>query len=307
MIRAVVALLLVAAPVAWASADAAACWGRGVTDVGQCKAAMAPVRSGLGLISDDAVARWWSGAAPACGAAAPCVPGAVSAAVATGSTLAAPPSDAETPGDTAAVVVDAGVSSATPAPNSTTAATSVVASAAQNSAPTPEPKAANCGGAGVDALAEKASLSPGEVQCLADLASGRVSAPDSDVQTAAIALYNRRSAGWQDAVEKALGRPGLKNAAALNQAGIAPAYNGQRFEAVLTRSRAVWSNLDKGYQVDAKARSFVAEHACRSAVQLQKSGKSVGDGLTWCERWLDLATKVGAGADDARAHVAELE
>lgn len=300
--RSPLGLVLVAvlwAGTAWAVASADRCWGRSADAGDACVAALTPTLSALGLDAADPLDRWLTSSPPACAAAIDC-----GSTGGTASVAGAPPQAASVPaGLDSSMPATPAVAASVPAAQPPTSA--IVAAAAPASAPAATSVA--CGGAGVEALSEKPQLSPGEVQCLADIASGKVQAGDPDAQTAAVTLYNRRAAGWQDAVEKALARPGLKNAAALNQAGIAPAYNGQRFEAVLARARAVWTNLDKGYQVDAGGRGFVSEHACRAAVQLEKSGKSVGDGLGWCERWLDLATKTGKGAEDARAHVAELE
>ena len=164
-----------------------------------------------------------------------------------------------------------------------------------------------CAGFQVSALQGKGSLTPEETVCLQDTAHGRRSAADPDVQVAAVTLYNKRISGWPSAVEAALGRPSLGNAPALNFAGIKPAYDAGRYSTVMKRSKSVWRNLDKGYQLSSSDRSFVAEFACRSSAQLALSGKDPGDGITWCERWYDLADRAGKSTDAIQDLIDQLE
>jgi len=196
-----------------------------------------------------------------------------------------------------------GSSSATPAPTATPVD-------APTSATTPPPDTSGddvCGGIVVKSLEGSSSLSPAETVCLQATAEGRTSATDPDVQVAAITLFNNRAGGWKGAVEAALKRPALGNAPPLNFAGIKPAYDQGRYSTVLKRSRTVWRNLDKGYQLSGKDRGFVVEFACRSAGQLALSGNPPDDGLDWCERWLDVAQRSGGAVGPIEDLISQLE
>jgi len=248
------------------------CWGTGATD---CQTAMAARGALLGLGNRDF-------AAPAaCGAVIDCATTPTPAATRTPAAARTEPtpstaaatatSDGSTPAERVAVVEP--IREATPA--------------AASSGGDP------CGTIAVLSLESKASLSPAETVCLQATADGRRSAPDPEIQVAAVTLFNTRAGGWPAAVEAALKRPALKNAPALSFAGIKPAYDQGRYGTVLTRTRNVWRNLDKGYQLGAKDKTFVTEFACRSAGQLALSGNPPDDGLDWCERWLDRASRAG--------------
>ena len=192
---------------------------------------------------------------------------------------------------------------ATPAPvagaepvSSTPAATPAAVAEATPVAPVTESPANTgdvCAGVDVASLASAASLTSDQTTCLVATAKGQRPAPDPEVQAAAVALFNHKASGWSGAVEAALGRPALKNAPALNFAGLKPAYDRGRYPTVLARSRIVWRNMDKGTQWTRSDRVFVTEFACRSSAQLAMSGDPPGDGLDWCERWLDAAERAG--------------
>lgn len=165
-----------------------------------------------------------------------------------------------------------------------------------DSKPTPEQLASlsgACRGLSIASLEKRSRHSSVELRCLLDTAHGRTGAGDADVQIAAITVANAKSKGWAKAVEAALKRGALGNAPQLNFAGIGPAYSGKRYSTALKRARIVWKNRGKGYQLSARDLTYVVEYACRSAGQLALSGKPSGDGLDWCERWLDRAERAG--------------
>jgi hypothetical protein len=158
-----------------------------------------------------------------------------------------------------------------------------------------EPAAGDrCAGIDVADLRSLPGLTGAQVACLEDTAHGRRAASDPDTQEAAITLFNRRASGWPAAVEAALARPALANAPALAFAGVKPAYDSGRYGAVVRRAGTVWVNLDKGYDLSSKDVSYVAEFACRSSAQLALSGGDEEEGITWCERWYELAEQTGA-------------
>lgn len=159
----------------------------------------------------------------------------------------------------------------------------------------------------VMALEDATSLSAADVACLQGVATGAMGASDPERQVAAITLYNRRAAGWGPAVEAALSRPALANAPLLNFAAIKPAYDARRYGDVLARSRTVWRNLGKGYQLGGADKTFLVEFACRSAGQLALGGKPPTDGLDWCERWLERAESAGQDTAAAEALIEQLE
>ena len=164
-----------------------------------------------------------------------------------------------------------------------------------------------CAGIRIEELRGLASLGAAQVACLQDTAHSRRDASDPDAQEAAVLLFNHRTTGWQAAVEAALGRPGLGKAPALSFAGIKPAYDGGRYSVVTRRARVVWANLDKGYDLSTADVSFVAEHACRASAQVALSGGDADEGLTWCERWFDLAEQVGAPTAPIQDIIDQLE
>ena len=164
-----------------------------------------------------------------------------------------------------------------------------------------------CAAIRIEELRGLASLSAAQVACLQDTAHGRRDASDPDAQEAAVLLFNHRATGWSAAVEAALGRPGLSKAPALSFAGIKPAYDGGRYTTVTRRGRVVWANLDKGYDLTTEDVSFVAEHACRASVQVALSGGDADEGITWCERWLELAEQSGASTAPIQDLIEQLE
>ncbi len=165
----------------------------------------------------------------------------------------------------------------------------------------------NCAGLSIEGMEKKATLSAKEASCAMDTAKGTTNASDAVVQTAAIALYNTKASGWASAVEAALGRSALSNAPPLNFAGIKPAYDKSRYGTVLQRSRKVWRNLGKGYQLTGSDKDFLVEYSCRSAGQLALSGKPPSDGIDWCERWLDRAERSGGSVDEVEDLIRQLE
>ena len=164
-----------------------------------------------------------------------------------------------------------------------------------------------CTGFDLAGLRGVTALSAAQVTCLQDTALGRQAASDPDVQEAAVTLYNRRVSDWPAAVEAALARPALANAAALNFAGIKPAYDGGRYAAVVRRATIVWTNLDKGYALSSEDVSFVAEHGCRASAQLAMGGALADDGVAWCDRWLLLTRRTGQPTGPAQDLLDELE
>ena len=164
-----------------------------------------------------------------------------------------------------------------------------------------------CEGVSASELEKASSLSPADLLCLADIAQGTVTSSDTDRQIAAVALYNRKASGWPAAVEAALTRPSLRNAPALNFAGIKTAYDRGRYGTVVARADVVWRNLDKGYQLSAGDKTFLTEFACRSAGQLALQGDSPGSGLDWCERWFARASKAGADTGPIQDLIDQLE
>jgi len=152
-----------------------------------------------------------------------------------------------------------------------------------------------------------AALTDAQVACLGAIASGGREAPDSEIQEAAVALFNRRLPGWRAAVEAALKRPGLANAAALCFAGLEPAYEGGRYADAVRRAGSVWANRDKGYALSTKDVAWVAEIGCRASVQLALGGGPADDGITWCERWLALAERTGEATGPIQDLVDQLE
>ena len=227
-----------------------------------------------------------------------------------GSTDLAPPAAAAA---TTSDATDAASAGASDDPDATPATAEARTPAAATPAPTPEPVAVAtsgddpCGTIEVLSLEGKGSLSPAETVCLQATAEGRRSAPDPEIQVAAVTLYNTRAGGWPAAVEAALKRPALKNAPALSFAGIKPAYDQGRYSTVLRRTRTVWRNLDKGYQLSGSDKTFVTEFACRSAGQLALSGNPPDDGLDWCERWLDRAERAGQDTGPIENLIDQLE
>lgn len=164
-----------------------------------------------------------------------------------------------------------------------------------------------CGDVSVAELQGASKLSPADVLCLVDVAMGSTSASDPDRQIAAITLYNDKSSGWPSAVEAALKRPALKNAPPLNFAGIKPAYDNGRYGTVVARANNVWRNLDKGYQLSGKDKTFLTEFACRASGQLALQGKDPTNGLDWCERWLSRASKAGQDTGPIEDLIDQLE
>ena len=271
------------------------CWGLGGGSSGECQDALNARLVGLALAPSQAASVV---GATGCGAPIDCTTAPVPTPVAARTTPA--PADAPVP---------------TPRLEQHAAPTPAATSTPQLALATPEPQTPapvaaggdRCAGYQIAALEGKASLTPEETVCLQDTAHGRRTAPDPDVQVAATALYNRKVSGWPSAVEAALGRPSLGNAPLLNFAGIKPAYDGGRYSTVMKRAKSVWRNLDKGYQLSSSDRSFVAEFACRSSAQLALSGKDPGDGITWCERWYDLADRAGRSTDAIQDLIDQLE
>jgi hypothetical protein len=282
------------------------CWGAGGGDAAHCRDALSARLVGLALV--DSAAQGVLGAST-CGGLIDCATAVIPTPVAS-RTPTASHGGSTTPAATPAASTPRATT-----PEATTPA------AGEPSTPrlalaTPEPRtpepvvtggADSCAGYQVASLEAKSGLTPEETVCLQDTAHGRRTASDPDMQIAAVTLYNRRISGWPGAVEAALGRPSLGNAPALNFAGIKPAYDAGRYSTVMKRAKAVWRNLDKGYQLSSSDRSFVSEYACRSSAQLALSGKDPGDGITWCERWYDLAERAGKPTDPIQDLIDQLE
>lgn len=207
------------------------------------------------------------------------------------------PTPTPTPVDPGPKETPAEATPAPPAPTATPVQADPVATASSQA----------CKGITISALESKASLTESEVKCATDAAYGRAGVSSSDVQIAAIALRNKRTKGWADAVEAALKQGSNGNAPLLNFAGIEHAYNLKRYVTVLRRARIVWQNRGKGYQFGAKDLDFVVEFSCRSAGQLALAGKPAGDGLDWCERWLDRAESAGKATQEIEDLIRQVE
>ena len=127
------------------------------------------------------------------------------------------------------------------------------------------------------------------------------------MQVAAIGLYNTKDERWQKAVEHALSYSELRHAPNLNFAGLKPAYDRGRYSTVISRANVVWNNLDKGYQLDDDDRTFVAEFACRSGVQLHMGGAVSADHDRWCRIWVDRLSREGKPTDEAQSLLEQVE
>ncbi len=267
--------------------QADACWGHP-----DCAQALDAVRSALGAEGFAASSRD-AASASGCGPVVDC-------SARTPALAQRPPSGAvsgEDPASEAATPRE----SATPAPR-------------PNSEPAPDmpdriaaASSTGCEDTSAGGLEKAATLSPADVLCLGEMARGAVTSSDTDRQIAAVALYNHKSAGWPDAVEAALKRPSLRNAPALNFAGIKPAYDRSQYATVVSRANVVWRNLEKGYQLSSSDMTFLAEFACRSAGQLALQGDPPDAGLDWCERWMSQATKAGGNTGPIQDLIDQLE
>ncbi len=165
----------------------------------------------------------------------------------------------------------------------------------------------SCSGIDIASLEHKGTLSGADKGCLMDAASGKVGASGPEIQIAVITLYNQKIPGWQKAVETALSRKNLANAPNLNLAGIKPAYDGKKYGTVIKRSDVVWRNLKKGYALSGEQRTFLAEFACRSALQLHLMQKPNSRGFDWCERWRSRLTKSGGSTAEVDDILDQLE
>ena len=127
------------------------------------------------------------------------------------------------------------------------------------------------------------------------------------MQVAAIGLYNARDARWQKAVEHALSYSELRHSPNLNFAGLKPAYDRGKYSTVISRANVVWNNLDKGYRLDDDDRTFVAEFACRSGVQIHMGGTVSADHDRWCRIWVDRLSREGKPTDEAQSLLEQVE
>jgi hypothetical protein len=269
---------------------AADCWGHA-----DCADGLSTARSALGVqVAAAADLQAVSGAA--CGPVVDCRSAA--AVRPTPRPAVKPKSEASTPRGVADTTTPSTPTPSTPTPEVTTPAVSEPVAAASGAA---------CEGVSARELEKSTSLTPADLLCLGDIAQGAVTASDSDRQIAAVALYNRKASGWQKAVEAALKRPSLRNAPALNFAGIKTAYDRGRYGAVVARADIVWRNLDKGYQLSDSDKTFLSEFACRSSGQLALQGNPPGSGLDWCERWMARASKAGADTGPIQDLIDQLE
>ena len=181
--------------------------------------------------------------------------------------------------------------------------------------PPPDPVASSwpssCDGHDVRRVARRGQpFTDGELGCMRDVALDHEPLEIDDftaIQEATIGLVNARDGNWQQAVERSLSYSELRNSPNLNFAGITPAYNQGRYSTVISRANCVWSNLDKGYALSAKDRTFVAEFACRSGVQLHMQGQISPDHERWCRIWTDRLEHEGADATEARGLLEQVE
>lgn len=168
-----------------------------------------------------------------------------------------------------------------------------------------------CGGIDLRAVAQRGTpFSSEELSCLRDVALDLepLEVDDfTDMQMATIGLVNARDGRWQKAVERSLSYSELRNSPTLNFAGITPAYNDGRYAAVLDRADSVWANLDKGYRLSARDRTFVAEYACRAGVQLHMEGQLSPRHERWCRIWVDRLEHEGGDATEARSLLQQVE
>lgn len=291
------------------------CWGNGDSSTTEeCRAGLAPGLVALGL-QQVSGALELSRATDGCGPVIECaIPTPVpEQAAAEGNTASSPPRATDsvvTRRNRAQVTEEAErsqTSATTPPAQSQQPPSADERETPPQTSPTRAQGPDSCRGVNIEDLQAVTQLMPQQLLCLTDTALGRRQASDTQAQIAAIGLYNVRSTGWQEAVEVALRRPGLNNAPQLNFAGIKPAYDSGRFQVVLARSRIIWQNLDKGYQLGANDRAFLVEFACRSAGQVEMNGQSAPDGLTWCERWLDRARRSGASTGEIQDLIDQLE
>lgn len=305
------------------ASSAAGCWGTGaVASSAACQEASLGPRAALGHVALAGLS-----AARAGGVCA----GFVDCADAIASTPAptpkptprpvarnTPPPDRPDPTPRATSTPDAVVSAVTPTPTDEAATPDAATPTPAEAAATPTPTQVqdeqvasatsnSCAGVTLSGLESKSKLSPAEATCAMDAAMGKAGVPSSEVQSAAIALRNTRTKGWPNAVEAALRQGSLSNAPLLNFAGLEPAYNGKRYKTVLKRARIVWNNRGKGYQFSGKDLDFIVEFSCRSAGQLALSGKPAGDGVDWCERWLDRAESAGKSTQEIEDLIRQVE
>jgi hypothetical protein len=181
--------------------------------------------------------------------------------------------------------------------------------------PPPDPVATSwptsCLGHDVRRVAQRGQpFTDGEIGCMRDVALDHEPLEIDDftaIQEATIGLVNARDGNWQQAVERSLSYSELRNSPNLNFAGITPAYNQGRYSTVISRANCVWSNLDKGYAVSASDRTFVAEFACRSGVQLHMQGQISPDHERWCRIWTDRLEHEGGDATEARGLLEQVE
>jgi len=129
----------------------------------------------------------------------------------------------------------------------------------------------------------------------------------TDIQVAAIGLYNVKDGQWQKGIERALSYSELRNAPNLNFAGIKPAYDQGRYSNVVKRCDVVWSNLDKGYRLSNKDRTYVAEFACRAGVQLHMQGTISANHERWCRIWTERLQHEGGDATEAQRLLEQVE
>lgn len=307
------------------------CWGRAAADPLACREALAPALGALGLAGPPGEApRGWIGRA----LAEPCVhvgcqedpslaarPGAergssvglgppdVPAAPGDpgspeGSPAGVPPVAGRTPSGVGAQPgAGAAPGGATPGGSDTLLA--ALGPGARTDALAPGARSP-CAGVDVAALPSRTSLSAGEVACLQARSRGEAGAGDADSQTAALALYNTRGAGWEAAVEAALAH-GNTNAPLLNLAGMRRPYNAREYRTVLERARRAYSGAGSGYQLSDADLVFVFEHACRAAHQVHRDGKPAADGAIWCERWADRVRRKGGDVAPIEKLLSELE
>ena len=155
-----------------------------------------------------------------------------------------------------------------------------------------------------------APYNDGELACFRDTALNLEPLDVSeftDIQVAAIGLYNVKDRQWQKGVERALSYSELLNAPNLNFAGIKPAYDQGRYSTVVKRCNVVWNNLDKGYRLSNSDRTYVAEFACRAGVQNHMQGTISADHERWCRIWTERLAHEGADATEAQRLLEQVE
>jgi len=299
------------------------CWGQGMVAGADCADAVSTRAAAAGAGGAQRQDLFQPGD---CGAPVDCDGVAMTEPVAAGG--AGTSGTGPHPGDPGAGTQDTSGTDATPAPGTdhgaggtggdggTTGASGTGGSMEPVATLTPTGHGASSGGGsceGVDIAAvdrRGRPFSDQEMACFRDvaLALEPVEVRDfTNLQIAVIALYNERDPRWQQGVERALAFSELQNTPNINFAGIKPAYDQGQYATVVRRANVVWNNLDKGYRLTQEHKTFVAEFACRSGVQLHLQGTVSDDHERWCRIWVERLEHEGGDVTEARNLLDQVE